>query len=218
MIVVCLSDTHCHHRRVTVPDGDLLIFCGDMSNQGSGEEISGFMAWIARQPHRHKICIAGNHDSLFERAPLAAKRLLPPGVHYLEDSGATVEGLTVWGSPVTPTFLDLAFNRERGAEIGRHWNLIPDTLDILVTHAAPARVRDLAGPDGHQGCEQLRERIEAVQPLLACYGHLHEGHGYDYLGDTLCVNAAVCDEMCRPVNKPIVVEIARGKRGEFLPY
>lgn len=34
MRAVCISDTHAHHAGLSVPDGDLLIHAGDLSEQG----------------------------------------------------------------------------------------------------------------------------------------------------------------------------------------
>jgi len=48
--------------------------------------------------------------------------------------GTTIEDLKFWGSPVQPEFFNWAFNRERGEDICKHWDLIPDDTDILITH------------------------------------------------------------------------------------
>ncbi|HWA24865.1 MAG TPA: metallophosphatase domain-containing protein [Lacunisphaera sp.] len=207
MRIVCLSDTHGHHRTLSVPDGDLLVHAGDLTNTGSPDELADVLGWFARLPHRHKVFIAGNHDWLFEVEPAAAVRLVPPGIHYLQDSGCVIEGLKVWGSPVQPTFLDYAFNRRRGADIDRHWAKIPAGTDVLVTHGPPHGKRDLVGGTEHAGCEMLRRRVLEVQPGLHVFGHLHEGHGVDLLGSTLLVNAAICNDYGRPVNAPIAVNI-----------
>lgn len=134
MKVVCLSDTHNRHRAVSVPDGDLLIHAGDMSNTGSDREIAEALRWFAALPHPHKIIIAGNHDWLFDIAPKDAAALIPRGVHYLQDSGCTIAGFRCWGSPVQPWFLDWAFNRRRGSGINRHWKMIPANTDRKEEH------------------------------------------------------------------------------------
>ena len=68
--IVCISDTHGLHRKVAVPEGDLLIHAGDFMRTGTSlEEIADFKDWLGEQPHPHKIVVAGNHDLLFEKAP-----------------------------------------------------------------------------------------------------------------------------------------------------
>lgn len=206
MRIVCISDTHGHHTRITVPPGDVLIHAGDLSDTGTEVELRGALAWLGRLPHRHKVCIAGNHDALFERDPKAAAALVPKGVHYLEDSGCEIAGLRFWGSPVQTWFFGLAFNRERGAHIARHWAKIPVGTDVLITHGPAYRHLDGIGID-HGGCEMLRRRILEISPQLHVCGHLHEGYGTDFLGRTMLVNAAICNEAGRLKNVPVVVDL-----------
>ena len=70
--LVCLSDTHGLHRRVTVPDGDILIHAGDLTvfDQPLPEALATVRdvnAWLGELPHPHKVVIAGNHDRVFAR-------------------------------------------------------------------------------------------------------------------------------------------------------
>lgn len=62
--VVCISDTHTNIP--TVPPGDLLIHSGDLTNEGTVKEIQAQLDWLHSLPHKHKILIAGNHDSYFD--------------------------------------------------------------------------------------------------------------------------------------------------------
>lgn len=63
--VVCVSDTHTQ-RWEDVPDGDLLIHAGDLSNDGSVREIQEAVDWLKSLPHRQKVVVCGNHDSFFD--------------------------------------------------------------------------------------------------------------------------------------------------------
>lgn len=118
--IICISDTHGQHTGLRLPDGDILIHAGDFMTYGNApREIMDFNAWLGRQPHPHKIVIAGNHDRLFESHPIPARALITNAV-YLEDSGVEPKGLTFWGSPVQPPFNNWAFNVQRGAPIRRH--------------------------------------------------------------------------------------------------
>jgi Icc-related predicted phosphoesterase len=65
------------------------------------------------------------------------------------------------------------------------------TVDLVVTHAPPARCGD--GPDGaHRGIEALHRLTKALQPSYLVHGHIHP-HGFDrpdrQLGTTTIVNA-----------------------------
>ena len=58
--VVCVSDTH--NSQPELPDGDLLIHAGDMTQAGSLQELQVTVDWLKAQPHPTKIVVAGNHD------------------------------------------------------------------------------------------------------------------------------------------------------------
>uniref|UniRef100_A0A6T9YJL5 Calcineurin-like phosphoesterase domain-containing protein n=1 Tax=Bigelowiella natans TaxID=227086 RepID=A0A6T9YJL5_BIGNA len=59
---VCISDTHNDHKRIKVPDGDVLLHAGDFTKFGTEKEIFEFNRWLGTLPHRHKIVVSGNHD------------------------------------------------------------------------------------------------------------------------------------------------------------
>lgn len=207
MKIVCISDTHSFHVGLKIPAGDVLIHAGDISEQGYPAEIIDFLRWFSSLPHAHKVFIAGNHDWLFEREPEFAATLIPDGLTYLQDSGCEIDGLKIWGSPVTPRFFDWAFNRERGEEIQKHWRLIPPETDIVVTHGPAWGILDQNYQRKSQGCVDLMHRLQAVRPRLHVCGHIHSGYGTATLGTIRMVNASVCNEAYRPINDPVVVTI-----------
>jgi predicted phosphodiesterase len=211
MRLVILSDTHgLHGSMPPVPDGDVLIHAGDMSGRGSYEEVEGFLGWFGSLPHRNKLLVAGNHDWLFERRPTMAEGLVPAGVTYLRDAGVCIEGVRFWGSPWQPWFFDWAFNLHRGAEIAEKWALIPDDVQVLITHGPPHGMLDevLRPPGKHQGCEALRERLAALPQLqLHAFGHIHEAYGTREEHGCQFVNASICDFFYAPVNAPVVVDL-----------
>jgi predicted phosphodiesterase len=59
---VCISDTHGKHRKINVPDGDVLLHAGDITNVGETKILEDFAAWLGELPHTQKVVIAGNHD------------------------------------------------------------------------------------------------------------------------------------------------------------
>ena len=65
--LVFISDTHTHHKKIEIPDGDIIIHCGDISRRGYKDEVIDFCDWFSELPHEHKIMIPGNHDFLFEK-------------------------------------------------------------------------------------------------------------------------------------------------------
>ena len=204
MKIICLSDTHCLHEKIKVPEGDLLIHAGDFCGRGTIQELASFNAWLGTLPHPHKVVIAGNHDWPFQRDP-SAQGVLTNAI-YLQDSETMIEGLRIYGSPWQPEFCNWAFNLRRGEEIKRKWDQIPEGLDILVTHGPPYGVGDQLLSGEHVGCVDLQEAIARVQPRVHICGHIHSGYGVKN-HEIIFINASNCDEEYRPINPPVVFEL-----------
>ncbi|PVI04883.1 Metallo-dependent phosphatase [Periconia macrospinosa] len=65
--VVCISDTHNNLPNSSdVPHGDILIHAGDMTVDGSIEQIQKQVDWLASLPHKEIIAIGGNHDTYLD--------------------------------------------------------------------------------------------------------------------------------------------------------
>lgn len=209
--LICISDTHGRHAELNLPPGDVLLHAGDFTRHGKPAEIRDFNAWLDRQPHAHKLVIAGNHDFLFETDAPAARALLTAG-HYLEDSGIEIAGVKFWGSPVSPRFFDWAFNRSRGEEIAAHWRRIPVDTQVLLTHGPPQGVCDRIWLGRHVGCEALAQALtQRIQPLLHVCGHIHEAAGHARLGATEVLNASSLDRQYRPTQPIWCVELNAGR-------
>lgn len=210
--IVCVSDTHNHHDALRLPEGDVLVHAGDLSIMGRPDEIEAFARWLARQPFPHKVVIAGNHDWLFEKEGSKA-RAIPssecPDATYLEDAGAAILGLRFRGSPWQPEFCRWAFNLDRREDLAAKWALIPADTDVPITHGPPRGLPDrtLAGDDA--GCDAPAEAIGRRPRLkLHVFGHIHEGYGRRSLGSTTYVNASACTAGYKPIDPPVVIEIA----------
>jgi len=127
--IISISDTHGKHKGLTLPDADMIIHAGDITSNGDELQVKSFLNWFSNLNIQHKIFIAGNHDFYFERNPTEGiQKLIPENIIYLNDQLITIDGINIWGSPITPWFFDWAFNRERGEDIKKHWDLIPTNL------------------------------------------------------------------------------------------
>ena len=223
MRIVCISDTHLH-QAFPIPVGDVLIHAGDGTSMGTQREVTHWLDWIAAQPHRKKIVVAGNHDYLFERDPELIALLMPDSIDYLQDSGTRFRGVKFWGSPWQPAFNDWAFNLSRGHELEEKWKLIPNDTDVLITHSPPFGILDrvLTRPQGEVGqttdvdvplgCEDLLFRVHALRPRVHVFGHIHDSYGTQILGRTIFVNACICDEEYKPTHPPIVIDLPKKAR------
>jgi Icc-related predicted phosphoesterase len=185
MRIVAVADTHLYHRELRVPDGDVFVHAGDMCQGGDLAELAEAARWIRGLAHKTKIVVAGNHDWAFVRRPRDARALFEPDVIYLEDGAVNVDGVSFWGSPWQPEFNDWAFNLPRGAPIAKKWALIPDCVDVLITHGPPLGMGDTGPVSGRLGCADLLARVRAVRPPLHVFGHIHQDGGV-WLEDGTC--------------------------------
>ncbi len=205
MRIVCIGDTHELHRELVVPPGDLLIHAGDFTFYSKRPWMyRHFDLWLGELPHRHKIIIPGNHEYLLEEP---RERSAISNATLLLDSGVEVEGMKIWGSPVTPLYGG-AFGMSRAADRKRHWARIPEGLDILITHGPPSGILD-HGPrsERHEGCPELREAVLQASPRLHVFGHVHAGYGTLRTPDTIFVNASLFGDSGSLDRKPIVIDL-----------
>jgi Icc-related predicted phosphoesterase len=196
-----------------MPEGDILIHAGDVSNVGDLWDIERFINWFSVQLYGQKVFIAGNHDFGFERDRHVCATIIEErqekvwGLHYLEDCGKEIEGLKFWGSPVTPPFCGWAFNKEQDYR-AKLWETIDDDTDILITHGPPRDILDLSKfGNEHCGCPYLRIRTMKVKPLVHIFGHIHGEYGTHVENDILFINASTLNEKYVVTNKPVVVDV-----------
>lgn len=215
MKVVFISDTHEQHEQLTnLPKADMIIHGGDITNRGKVQEVDEFIEWFARLDYKYKVFIAGNHDFHLEKyAWYEIQERLPEGMYYLCNSSVEIEGVHIWGSPITPTFYNWAFMRDRGVNIRREWDKMPtENLDILITHGPPARVLDRCMNGDIVGCEDLLQTVNTVKPKYHLFGHIHEGYGIYKGEDTTFINGSVLDHNYQLKNEPIVFEVLKSER------
>lgn len=215
--IVFISDTHGFHDHVRVPPCDILIHSGDFTNDIGKKSLRDFCVWFERQPAKHKILVAGNHDGALEKWPDLARALIKeyaPSAIYLEDSSCEIEGIKIWGSPWTPRFYDWAFNADRGEVIKKHWDLIPDDTDIVITHGPVYNILDIAGGPQreHTGCKDLYNAVQRIKPKFHTCGHIHHSYGtkqvtWDDGKKTTFINASICDEAYKPTRQPFQMEV-----------
>jgi len=209
MGLVFISDTHGQHRQLKdLPNGDMLLHCGDFMTDGySIEEAGDFLSWFSNVgDFKHRILIAGNHDRLFEQQQTKQKLLTEfNNIVYLEDSSIIIEGINIYGTPYQPAFRNWAFNLPRdGNELKSKWAQIPEDTDILITHYPPYGVLDEVAEGINVGCKMLNERVKQIKPTIHAFGHIHECPG-EQIKDTHYVNAAVVNREYKYVYKPITI-------------
>lgn len=227
MIIDCISDLHGHFPELE--GGDLLIVAGDLTARDTEAQYREFTHWLAEQKYKKKIFIGGNHDNCLVGKP----PIVFGNCEYLCDSVTEFEyqefetcldstlcftkkkKLKIWGSPWTNTFDGISprCTAFTGTEelLKAKFALIPDDIDILVTHGPPYGILDTVkkyGPFSHErevnvGSDSLLNNVIRIRPKLHIYGHIHEGYGQLQDPDTLFINCSHVNEDYEPINDPI---------------
>lgn len=204
MRLILMSDTHLRHTDLQVPDGDVLIHCGDAGVWGKEKEYIKFEEWSQTLPHKDKFFVPGNHDFLFERDFGFAKTLIPSWTVLLDEL-VPIHGELLFASPWTPEFFNWAFMKSR-EELWDVWKRIPQETTILITHGPPYGIMDQTRTGEYAGDKALRERIKELPNLkLHAFGHIHEGRGEQVIGPVRFINAACCTPT--GVMNPVVVDV-----------
>ncbi|XP_062917693.1 metallophosphoesterase MPPED2a isoform X1 [Mobula hypostoma] len=182
-------------------------------------------------PYEYKIVIAGNHELTFDkdfvaelvkqdyyRFPSVSKlkpedfdnvQSLLTNCIYVQDSEVTVKGFQIYGTPWTPWFNGWGFNLPRGQSLLDKWNLIPEGIDVLMTHGPPLGFRDWVPKELQRvGCVELLNTVQRrVRPKLHVFGGIHEGYGIMTDGYTTYINASTCTVSFQPINPPIIFDL-----------
>lgn len=212
MRIVAVSDLHGYLPEI--PTCDVLVIAGDLcpetqrfvtdpdlTRMFQHEWLeSEYKAWERSIPAGRIVMTPGNHDRMTR---------MPEGfrTEWFVDEGVTIQGLKFWFSPWIP-FMGGNWNYEA---IPRHraeaFQLIPEGLDVLVTHAPAKWEMDTNYAKEHCGCQILSQVIKLTRPRYHLFGHIHEGQRYGrekvIIGNTVSINCA------RFLHdwKPVVIEL-----------
>lgn len=179
-----ISDTHTFHELLTIPqDVDMVIHSGDCSNPRdpytNEPEVRKFIDWYKWLPIKHKIFVAGNHDTSVEKGLVRRKDFEDAGIIYLENEYVAIDGINIFGSPHTPQFGQWAFMKDR-VKLERFWRKAideGDPCDIIIVHGPPKGILDKSYSRDHYmeacGDRSLLNRVLEIKPKLMLFGHIH---------------------------------------------
>lgn len=217
--LVFISDTHGEHENIkNIPDGDIIIHCGDFTRLGRPEEIKKFFKWFVALPHEHKIVVPGNHeltlcgDKMLSLVGMVIKKhecseklkemfrdfmiaksiikYYSNKVHVLMDSGVTLRGVKFYGSHYC--------NGEY--HIMSNWAFYKsdEQLKSLFgkiphdTKVLITHVPPYGVLDRKLGSKELLLAVNRVKPLVHAFGHIHQAGGRKVTnGRTLFFNCSV---------------------------
>lgn len=199
MRILTLSDVHDEFERFavdTLPDADVVVCAGDLTNRGvlnepRFQEVSRARDWLITLTARYSavLWIPGNHDIGLDAASFPDI----PGLTSLLNRSVVVGGLRFYGVSCSPCY-DLpelihqwVYQTINPEEEAAAYAMPP--VDVVVSHAPPYGCLDAVG-NQHIGSRALRNYIEREWPRLVVCGHVHEGSGRGQIGSTVVLNVA----------------------------
>ncbi|PSB01111.1 metallophosphatase domain-containing protein [Merismopedia glauca] len=207
MRIVVISDTHGKHEELGNLYGDVLIHCGDMC-KAFGQELQNILDldnWFSRQKFHRILCVGGNHDFLLEDTKNQEKINFQNAI-YLQDEPYEYKGILFYGSPWVPELSGWAFYLD-SENLHAKWSLIPDHVDVLITHTPPRGILDRNTAGKSCGCPNLRNRLNQVRPVLHCFGHIHASAGTEIVDGVTFYNASTVNRRYQIVREPLVFDL-----------
>jgi Icc-related predicted phosphoesterase len=197
-----------------LPKGDVLVIGGDVmpvhnhNRQFQAEWFrEHFIPHLASLALRFEavVWVAGNHDFALQDSPELTLGL-PDGIFSLEDSSYWHGSTHFYGSPWSGRFGNWAFMDEEDG-LAKRYALIPEDVDVLISHGPPYGLCDLTDGGEHVGSIALLERIAQMQPQIVITGHIHEAYGESMIGPTTIMNVSLMDSRYRPVNAAMTIDL-----------
>ena len=193
MKIYHISDTHSYHDLLNINESeiDVIVHTGDGTNYRdpirNEKEFFDFVNWYAQVLVKNRIYIPGNHDSWIATFERQAKREFEDrGIIYLNKKEITKDGIKFYGDGISPTFGNWVFMADR-SKMHKHWDLIPEDVNVLLTHTPPKGILDLSenrnGGIEMCGCSALFKKVRKLDNIkLHAFGHIHNGHGITNTG------------------------------------
>ena len=174
MRILVVSDEECpalwdYYVPGKLKEYDLILSCGDLK--------ASYLSFLVTMSNRPLLYVHGNHDGSYEQDP-------PGGCDCIDDRVVTYNGIRILGLGGCPWYRKGPHQyteeqmRKRIRKIRRQIRKAGG-VDIVVTHAPPKGVGDIAGSNAHQGFEALLELLDEYKPAYLVHGHVHLRYGID---------------------------------------
>lgn len=175
-------------RIITSEEHDLLLIAGDMASY-SGMRDWRDVAEVIEKTGTRAVAVPGNVDGIDSVGTHLNGRFVVIHADIVEIDGITIAG--IGGGTGFPSLGYSHFTDEHIGEALRELEkkLGDKTVHILLTHTPPYGTKvDVLYSGEHAGSVNLRNFIEAKQPIINACGHVHEARGTDKIGNTTIIN------------------------------
>jgi len=210
--IVCISDTHGHHRFLNMPRGDILIHAGDYTLYGNKSHAEDFNSWLGTLDYKHILVVQGNHECNAEWKNDAVHILSNATLLQHESIALDLEVaeiLTGNLKHVPIRIFGTMFNWPCSGE-NPYFAEIPSDTNIVISHCPVYGYVDIG-----RGCRALRNcMLERVRPKLVVSGHIHSGYGVTVEGNMKFVNAANAGQAHQVTKQPIEILLKSKSRLE----
>jgi Icc-related predicted phosphoesterase len=192
MKIIALPDLHGAADSLTaiqdpLRQADLVLLVGDLSQvpnqEGAQAVVRALQAW-----NPALLAVPGNWDGPDVVRFLEAQQI---NLHLRKVIRGKLPLIGIGGSLPTGLHAPNELPEDRFAALvaDLRRTLQPAPPYVLVCHQPPANTRnDLAWNGQHVGSPSVRRLIEETQPLVCFTGHIHEGMGIDWIGQTMVIN------------------------------
>lgn len=206
--LVIVSDTHEKHDLLSMPQGDVLLHCGDflMVNSGYSAETTSrklreFNDWLGKLSYKEKVVIAGNHDAGVQAMGRRAIASALTNCTYIENEHRTLEcGLRVFGTPASTS--------NSAKSVNHAFQYTEEELDEIFVGSIPREGVDVLMTHGPPQTLPAAERYLESHPVpLSVWGHVHEEHGASWRRGGVAINAATMGRRFSPTNAPIIFDL-----------
>lgn len=231
MKLLAISDMHGNLDGISLNGIDVVFFAGDIAplkghcawhirDQMKWMNTT-FKTWCEQWPSAEIVFIPGNHDffpiandmhkQTFAEHTIALS--IASNAHMLIDNGIEVKGLKVYGTPWVPIISHSWAFEAANDFLKDKFNLIPDGLDVLLTHTPPRfNFLDVSldyGADSEKfGSAALVETMLSKQPKMCFCGHIHSGsHEMSKIGTNQVWNVSRVNESYDIAYEPLVLDI-----------
>ncbi len=218
--LVIISDTHGHHELLNehLPEGDMIIHCGDFTDRGSTDHACRFARWFSGlSMYAEKLVISGNHDrNLKDPSAIDFAKLFPSNlgddtssVRFLQDElyVSPRSDLRIFGASWQACeekdgvgrqlqLLNEEQTRQCGTNRSDNQNRI--AVDVLLTHMIPYNTVVPVDPSiasvhpmaWEGGSRDISRAVLRHRIPLCIGGHIHYGRGATHSGISTFVNAS----------------------------
>jgi len=212
MNITFISDTHCKHFELKMPELDnsetnVIVHSGDFSH--NIHQLEDFIEWYSEIPgYNYRILIPGNHELCVQNDEEMFYRLCKEySIIGLIDKEVIIENVKFYGSPWTPMFFNWAY-MEEDYLLDQYWDKIPNDTNVLITHGPAYGILDSVVEYGRYistGSETLADTIDTLKKLkIHAFGHIHPARGMYKENNILRINASNVD-INYNIKKPIIV-------------